>query len=94
MSFKDIFYLELWCPLCSAEQYHLRNFGRMHHEEKICEIILNLDQWFRRKCRLKIFLIWSSGIPYAQRIGTICVILVEGFMSTLSSEPVGRFWRP
>ena len=22
----------------------------------VCEIILNLDQWFRRRCRLKIFL--------------------------------------
>ena len=24
----------------------------VHHEEPFCEIILNLDQWFRRKCRL------------------------------------------
>ena len=27
----------------------LCNFGRRHHEEKSCEIILNLDQRFRRK---------------------------------------------
>ena len=33
MSFKDISYLELWWHLCSAEQNHLCNFGRMHHEE-------------------------------------------------------------
>ena len=26
-------------------------------EEQPCEIILNLDQWFRRKCCLKVFLI-------------------------------------
>ena len=25
--------------------------------EQFCEIILNLDQWFRRRCHLKIFLI-------------------------------------
>ena len=44
---------------------HLCNFGRRHYEIKFCEIILNLDQWFRR-CLLKIFLIWSSGGPFVQ----------------------------
>ena len=33
MSFKDISYLELWPPLCSA----LSNFGRRHHEEQFCD---------------------------------------------------------
>ena len=28
-------------------------FGRGYHEEQFCEIILNLDKWFRRRCRLK-----------------------------------------
>ena len=32
-------------PLC--------NFGRRHYEEHSCEVILNLDKWFRRRCRLK-----------------------------------------
>ena len=76
--FKDISYLELWGPFCSAEQNHLCNFQRRYYEEQFCEIILNLDQWFRRKCHLKIFLIWSSGSPFVQRGGTICAILVEG----------------
>ena len=31
------------------------NFGRGHHEEYFCEIILNFDQWFKR-CHLKDFL--------------------------------------
>ena len=44
MWFKDISYLELWRPLCLAEQNHLCNFVRGHHEEQICEIILNLDK--------------------------------------------------
>ena len=48
MSFKDIFYLELWWPFCSAEPNHLCNFGRGYHEEQFCEIILNLDRWFKR----------------------------------------------
>ena len=37
----------------------------------------NLDQWFRRKCGLKVFLIWSSGSHFVQRSITICPILVE-----------------
>ena len=48
MSFKDISYPELWPPLCLAERNHLCTFVRGHHEEYFCEIILNLDQWFRR----------------------------------------------
>ena len=35
-------------PLC--------NFGRRHHENQFCEIILNLDQWFRKRSHLKYFL--------------------------------------
>ena len=76
MSLKDTSYLEFWQPLCLVER---SNFGRRHHKAQFCEIILNLDQWFRR-CRLKIFLIWSSGGPYVQWSGTICAILVEGIM--------------
>ena len=29
--------------LSSEERNHLCNFGRVHHEEQFCEIILNLD---------------------------------------------------
>ena len=43
MLFKDISYLELWWPLCPAEWNHLCKFGRGHHEEHFCEIILNSD---------------------------------------------------
>ena len=45
MSLKDNSYLELWQPLCAVKRNHLCNFGRRHHEEQFCEIILNLDQW-------------------------------------------------
>ena len=78
MSLNDISYPELWQPLCSVEWDHLCNFSRWHHEKQFCEIILNLDQWFR--CPLKIFLIWSSGGPFLKLSGTICAILVEGIM--------------
>ena len=40
------------------------NFGRRHYKEQLCEIILNLDQWFRRRCCLKAFLSWSCGGPF------------------------------
>ena len=43
MLFKYISYLELWQPLCSAEQTHLCNFGKVHHEEQFPGIISNLD---------------------------------------------------
>ena len=29
------------------------NFGSGHYFEHSCEIIYNLDQWLRRRCRLK-----------------------------------------
>ena len=46
MPFKDIAYLELWWPLCSAERNHLFSFGPGHDVENLCKIILNFDQWF------------------------------------------------
>ena len=36
-----------------GEWDHLCNFGRGHYGEHSCEIILNLDKWFRRRCHLK-----------------------------------------
>ena len=29
------------------------NFGKGHYGEHSCEIILNLDKWFRSRCYLK-----------------------------------------
>ena len=75
--FKDITYLELWQPFCSAEQNHLCNFGRGYHEEQFCENILNfLDQWFWRRSVLKIFLIYSSGNHFVQLRGTVCAVFL------------------
>ena len=80
MPFKDISYLELWQPFCSWERNHLCNYDRGYYEEQFCEIILNLDQWFRRKCPLKIFLIWISGSPSVHGSGIIYAIMIEGIM--------------
>ena len=89
MSFKDISYVELWQSLCSVDWNHLCNIGRRHHEEQYCEIILKFDPWFRRKCRLKVFLIWSSGSPFVQWGVTVCANLVEGIKRNNS---VNLFW--
>ena len=62
-----------------VEQNHLCNFGKRHHEEQFCEIILNLDQSFWI-CRIKIFLFCSAGGPFVQLSRTICSIFVEGIM--------------
>ena len=43
MPLKDISYLEFWQHLRSFEQNHLCNFGRSHHEKKLCEMVLNLN---------------------------------------------------
>ena len=57
MSFKDISYLEPWLPFFSVEGNQiLYNYYRGYHEEQFCEIILNLDQWFRRRFCFKDFL--------------------------------------
>ena len=57
----------------SVEWNHLWNFGRGHHEEQFCEIILNLGQWFRRRCPLKGFfsgalavLLFGGAEPFMQ----------------------------
>ena len=50
MSCKDLSYLELWQPFCSAELNTLCDFSKEHYEGQFCEIILNFGQWFRREC--------------------------------------------
>ena len=54
--FKGFSHLELWQPFCLAERNHLCNFGRWSQEKQFFEIILNLGQWFRRRCLLTDFL--------------------------------------
>ena len=72
MLFKRISYLVLWRPFCSAELNHLFNFGRRHHEAQSCEIILNLNRWFRKICHLKLLLIWRSVAPFTAEWIHLC----------------------
>ena len=54
MSFKAISYLALWRPILqrSGTICAILEEGIMQ-EKQVCEIILNLGQWFRRRCHLK-----------------------------------------
>ena len=79
MLFKDISYLELWQPFCSAEQNHLCNFGRGYNEDQFCENNYKFGPVVQEEMPLKIFLIWSSGGPFVKG-GTIYAILIEGIM--------------
>ena len=47
---------------------------------QFCEIILNLEQWFRKKCHYMYFLSGALISPCVQRSITICASLVEGIM--------------
>ena len=58
----------------------------MRNEEKFCEIILNLGQWFWRRCRLKIFL---SGARAAVQFGgaeTFVQFIKEGIMGNIHGK--------
>ena len=48
------------------------------------KFILNLDQLFRRRGHLKIFLIYSSGGLFVQCFQTICAIMVVGLIRNIS----------
>ena len=79
--FKNISYLELWQPCCSAEQNHLCNFGRGCYEKQFCEIILNLGLWFR--CQIKDFLSGALVAPPVRWSGIIYAILKEGIIGSI-----------
>ena len=76
MSFKDISYLELWWPFCSAEQSHLCYFGRGNPEEQ------NYFEFGPVVWEMlsKRFLIWSSGIRRVQWSRTINAIFLKDIM--------------
>ena len=82
MPLKIFFDLQVWLQSCSGEQNHFGNFGRGHyiHEEYFGQIIFDLDRSLRR-CRLRIFLTYSSGghhLVWQSR--TIKAILTGAFL--------------
>ena len=53
MSFKRFLIWSSGLALMFSGSEPFMQFGRGHHGEHSCEIILYLDQWFRRRCCLK-----------------------------------------
>ena len=51
---RDVFYRHFLSKALVAPLFNgaksFGNYCRRHHEEQFCEIILNLDQWFRKCC--------------------------------------------
>ena len=58
------------------------HLNRGQHKEYFCEIILILDQWFR-KFHLKIFLFLRLPTPFSVE-QNLCAISVEGIMRNIS----------
>ena len=52
-------------------------------EEQFFQIILILDQWFRRRCHLNNISYLGSGGPCAGWSRTIYAILIEGIIRNL-----------
>ena len=80
MSFFKIYFILSSGDHFVQQSRSLCNFGRGHYTEHFCEIILKIDQWFRSRYHLKIFLILSS---FGQWSGTIRAILVEGILRNI-----------
>ena len=56
----------------SAERNHFCNFKRRYQESQFCEIILNSDQWFRRRCHLKYFFSGALAAYYSVEWNHLC----------------------
>ena len=91
MSFKDIFYLELWRPFCSVQWNHLCNFGRLGIKRNNSVKVFLIWSSDSRDMSLKIYLIWSSGGPFVQWSRTICATIVEGILRN-NSLNLFRIW--
>ena len=66
------------------EQNDFSNFGRGSPKDHFCEIILKSVHWSRRRCRLKVCSIFSSGGNFVQSRITILAILLEGHLRNIS----------
>ena len=81
MLFKDISYLELLQPFCSAEQNNMCNCGGGNYEEQFCDFFFIGP--VGQEMSFKIFLILSSGSPPVKWSGSIYAILKEGIIGNI-----------
>ena len=83
LSFKDINNLELCWHFCSAERNYLWNFGRGYQQTFLIIIFFSVSLYVKvpqvlkkKKCCLKIFLMWSCGSPFIRWSRTICTGII------------------
>ena len=81
----------IWWPTSSTEQNHFSNFGSVLSQKYLCEIILELAGWLRRRCNLKKLLmtennisIFRSGRYFVQRSTTSLAIFFESYKRSIS----------
>ena len=79
MLFKDISYLELWWPFCSAERNNLClcHFGRGYPEEQFYNKYFEFGPVVQEEITFERFLIWSSGSHPVQWSRTIYAFFVK-----------------
>ena len=79
MLFKDISYLELWWPFCSAERNNLClcNFGGGYPEEQFCKNYFEFGPVVQEEKTFERFLIWSSCSHPVQWRNHLCNICQE-----------------
>ena len=68
------------------EQNDFNNFGRGSPKEYFCEIILISCHWSRRRCHLKVYLVFSDDGHFVQCGGMILAIFIEGHPRIISSK--------
>ena len=73
MSFKDFSYLVFWRTISAILIEGIMRNNSINY----------LSQWFRRRCRLIFFLIWSSDGRPVQWSRTIYAILKEGITGNM-----------
>ena len=61
----------------------MSNFGRQSPKEHSCIIISKSMHWLRKRSRLKVFSILSSGSHLVQRSGTVWAILVDSHVRNI-----------
>ena len=85
--------MELWWPTCSVEQNHLCNFERGYHGKLSCEVIWNLDQWFRRICRLKKKFMDGCTTDGHKQCSIINLqdVIIDGWLRMGLLPPLGNF---
>ena len=86
MLFKDISYLELWWPFCSAEQnnLYLCNFSRGYPEEQFYKNYFEFGPVVQEEITFERFLIWSSGSHPVQWSRTIYAFCVKSSVRNIS----------